>query len=184
MFAAAANNNPVNLSLSSSITSNDERMSEVTSSSSSTDDEPPADLGIIVNRVLPEHAAKGEHRLRLSSVWRPLGSGINTASPGLIKAMQARCSAAEAPAVMTMRLAGTCTPKRVAYQSAMRSRKGIRPKAGVYCVRPSCSAWVAACCTSGGAVKSGSPMLRNTMGASVCARVCASCAAALATSST
>ena len=47
MFAASNNNgggHPVNLSLSTSMASYDEGMSEVTSSGSSTDDEPPADL--------------------------------------------------------------------------------------------------------------------------------------------
>jgi len=93
-------------------------------------------------------------------------------------------SAAEAPAVMTIRRAGTFTPKRELYQALMRSRNSGMPRAGVYCVTPSCTARAAASCTKGGAVKSGSPMLRKIMGASVCATKAARSAAAFATSIT
>ena len=85
---------------------------------------------------------------------------------------------------MTMRLAGTCTPKRWSYQPLMRSRKAPSPKAAVYCVWPSCRARTAASWTRGGAVKSGSPMLRYTMAGSLGPRVAARAAAALATSIT
>ena len=66
----------------------------------------------------------------------------------------------------------------------MRSRKAGRPSAGVYCVLPCAMARLAACCTSGGAVKSGSPMFRKIIGESVSATCCASALAALATSMT
>jgi hypothetical protein len=80
---------------------------------------------------------------------------------------QANCSAADAPAVTTMRRGGIFTPKREAYHLLMRSRSGSSPVACVYCVRPSRMARVAASCTSGGAVKSGSPMFRKIIGRSV-----------------
>ena len=84
----------------------------------------------------------------------------------------------------TMRLAGTLTPKRLAYQSLMRSRKAGRPVAWVYWLWPWLMARWAAACTSGAAVKSGSPMFKNTMGASVCATLRPNSEAALATSIT
>ena len=83
-----------------------------------------------------------------------------------------------------MRLAGTATPKRWVYQSLMRSRKAGRPVAAVYWVRPSRMARAAASWTRGGAVKSGSPMFKKTMGESVWATCCARVLAALATSIT
>jgi len=109
---------------------------------------------------------------------------MRTSSPASISARQASCNAAEAPAVTTMRRAGTLTPKRSWYQPLMRSRSASRPSAGVYCVLPAWMARTAASCTSGGAVKSGSPMLRKIMGERVpsSARACAW--AALATSIT
>ena len=48
----------------------------------------------------------------------------------------------------------------------MRSRSASRPVACVYCVAPSRMARAAASCTSGGAVKSGSPMFRKIIGRS------------------
>jgi hypothetical protein len=83
-----------------------------------------------------------------------------------------------------MRRAGTSMPKRWAYQPLMRSRSGSRPRACVYCVRPSRIAFSAACCTSGGAVKSGSPMFRKIMGVAEPANSRAIRAAALPTSIT
>jgi hypothetical protein len=56
--------------------------------------------------------------------------------------------------------------------------------ASVYCVRPSRMARAAASCTSGGAVKSGSPMFRKIIGASLRATSRASFVAAFATSIT
>lgn len=84
----------------------------------------------------------------------------------------------------TMRLAGTSRPKRCWYQWLMRSRSWGRPVACVYWVTPSRSAFSAACTTNGAAVKSGSPMLRNSMGESLRATSRASAVAALATSIT
>ena len=84
----------------------------------------------------------------------------------------------------TMRRAGTSTPKRCAYQSLMRSRSASRPVACVYCVSPSRMAFSAACCTSGGAVKSGSPMFRKIIGLALPATSRAIREAALATSIT
>jgi hypothetical protein len=101
-----------------------------------------------------------------------------------MSARQASCSAAEAPAVTTMRRAGTSRPKRWRYQPLMASRSGSRPTACVYWVAPPRMARSAASCTSGGAVKSGSPMFRNTIGRSLRATSRASAAAALATSIT
>ena len=75
-------------------------------------------------------------------------------------------------------------PKRSPYQRLMRSRSGIRPVASVYCVRPARSARSAASCTSGGAVKSGSPMFRKIIGESAQAGLRASSDAALAHSIT
>ena len=83
-----------------------------------------------------------------------------------------------------MRRAGTFTPKRLWYQPLMRSRKGSRPRALVYCVAPSRTARVAASCTSGGAVKSGSPMFKKIIGSRVPATSRARACAALATSMT
>ena len=105
-------------------------------------------------------------------------------SPASTSARQASCSAADAPAVMTMRPGATCALKRLAYQSLMRSRSAGRPVAAVYWVLPAAIARWAASCTSGGAVKSGSPMFKKIIGASVCATCCASALAALATSMT
>ena len=85
---------------------------------------------------------------------------------------------------MTMRLAGTSTWKRSRYQPLMRSRRACRPVACVYCVAPSWMALMAASCTRGGAVKSGSPMFRKIIGVSLCATSRAMAEAALATSIT
>jgi hypothetical protein len=46
----------------------------------------------------------------------------------------------------------------------MRSRKAFSPVASVYWLRPAAMAASAAACTSGGAVKSGSPMFRKIIG--------------------
>ena len=69
-------------------------------------------------------------------------------------ARQASCSAADAPAVTTMRRAGTFTPKRLAYQCADALAPGVEPVAWVYWVVPSRMARSRPSCTSGGAVKS------------------------------
>jgi hypothetical protein len=66
----------------------------------------------------------------------------------------------------------------------MRSRRVSSPVAWVYWVAPSWIDLTAASCTSGGAVKSGSPMFRKIMGASVWATSRAMAEAALATSIT
>ena len=91
---------------------------------------------------------------------------MSTSSPDSINARHASCNAADAPAVTTMRRAGTDTPKRLWYQALMRSRSGSMPNAGVYCVSPSRMARSAAACTRGAAVKSGSPMFRKITGRS------------------
>jgi hypothetical protein len=65
------------------------------------------------------------------------------------------------------------------YQPLMRSRSAGRPVASVYCVRPARMARSAASCTSGGAVKSGSPMFRKIIGWSLRATSRASCAGGL-----
>ncbi len=62
-----------------------------------------------------------------------------------------------------MRAAGICSPKRCAYQLLIASRSAGRPSASVYWLRPARIARSAASCTSGGAVKSGSPMFRKSM---------------------
>ena len=84
----------------------------------------------------------------------------------------------------TMRLAGTLTRYRLLYQALMRSRSSGRPVAWVYWLLPRWMARSAAACTRGGAVKSGSPMFKNTMGESLSATLRPSSDAALATSIT
>ena len=66
----------------------------------------------------------------------------------------------------------------------MRSRSGSSPVAAVYCVAPARTARRAASCTSGGAVKSGSPMFRKIIGVSLSAQPRAISCAALAISIT
>ena len=60
----------------------------------------------------------------------------------------------------TMREGSMFRPKRDAYQPLMASRSAGRPVACVYWLRPARMARSAAAMTAGGAVKSGSPMLR------------------------
>ena len=113
---------------------------------------------------------------------------MSTSLPSSTSARQASCSAADAPAVTTMRRAGTSSPKRSPYQREIASRSSGSPTAAVYCVSPAAMQRCAASTTAGTAVKSGSPMLRKIIGrpprAGSQAGDSASCCAALAHSIT